>query len=460
MTARLPASGLRRAALSCLVLPLALLLAAPPAAAQGHGEQAYEPRGSENIEVLSHIPMPPENVADIDIDQEMSRPYAYVARAAYAPGDIGMDIVDLSDPRDAEVIYEWRIENAELHQGPGALDPKVFEWDGREYVVQSFQFGQGGPNHTLGAIVFDVTSLPDTSGVEEVARIHAPESPGGFHNIFVYKHSNGRVYLFSTVNDPHTNVYDLGTVVEDGNGENALMAQVPLPGEESDQYRGYHDFYVGYHPASGQDRFYGGGTGGYFVYDVSGVPTPSEASGEPASDFTLLTSVTGVPGVRWGHTFTPGPRGRYAVGETEYTLAPLRIFDLKPGLDGKVETITGPISAWTPNWRHLPHNHEMRWPYLFVSAYQDGLQVVNLMDPREPKTVGWYDTYLGPNGSPKSACNACRGAFGVDVRNADGLIVISDQHTGFWAFRMEGFQGWSGENWGVPDVSSVQKWEE
>ena len=30
--------------------------------------------------------------------------------------------------------------------------------------------------------------------------------------------------------------------------------------------------------------------------------------------------------------------------------------------------------------------------------------------------------------------------------------------TGFWAFRMEAFQGWNGDDWGVPDVSSSQNW--
>ena len=50
--------------------------------------------------------------------------------------------------------------------------------------------------------------------------------------------------------------------------------------------------------------------------------------------------------------------------------------------------------------------------------------------------------------------------FGVDVRNADGLIVISDMSTGFWTFRMDGFNGWNGEDWGQPDISSVQKWDE
>ena len=53
----------------------------------------------------------------------------------------------------------------------------------------------------------------------------------------------------------------------------------------------------------------------------------------------------------------------------------------------------------------------------------------------------------------------CDGTFGVDVRNADGLIVVSDMTTGFWAFRMEGFSGWNGESWGMPNISSVQDWD-
>ena len=43
--------------------------------------------------------------------------------------------------------------------------------------------------------------------------------------------------------------------------------------------------------------------------------------------------------------------------------------------------------------------------------------------------------------------------------NDDGLIVISDMNTGFWAFRMDGFLGWNGESWGMPDISSAQKWD-
>jgi hypothetical protein len=299
-----------------------------------------------------------------------------------------------------------------------------------------------------------VTDLPNRSGFREVARIHAPDFPGGFHNIFIYKHSNGRVYLFTTVNGGQASVYDLGNLID---GEEALVAAVPVPPDARGGPAGaedilpsplfYHDLYVAYHPATDEDRFYGGGTGGYYVYNVSDLDNPQ-----------LLFTMTGINGVQWGHTFTPSPDGRYAITETEYQYAPLRMFDMKPALDGETSNINQPISAWTANWEHLVHNHEVRWPYVFVSGYLDGLQVFSMMDPKNPETIGYYDTYTGPK-MAEGEFGMYNGAFGVDVRNADGLIVISDMSTGFWTFRMDGFSGWSGQDWGVPDISSVQKWE-
>jgi len=403
--------------------------------------------------VIAHVPLPggPTNAADVEIEQETSRPFAYVSRARYADvGEIGFDVIDLSVPSRARVIHRWRIENPELHRGPGALDPKYLRRNGRYYLVQSFQFGQGGPDANLGAIVFDVTGLPERAP-EEVARIEFAEAPGGFHNIFLYHHSDGRALLFATNTDRGALIFDMGRVL--AGEDSTLVGRVPVPENPIAEAFGsftYHDFYVGWHPASGQDRFYGAGSGGYFVYEVS----------DPA-DPELLVPLVGIPAVNRGHTLTPTPDGRYLVGETERLYAPLRIFDIGPALDGEAEVIRIPISAWTANWRGLPHNHEMRWPYVFVSHYEDGLQVFNMFDPEDPETVAWYDTYPGPHRPEFGGCagNVCVGAFGVDVRNADGLIVVSDDTTGFWAFRMEGFTGWHGDEWGVPNVSSAQDWE-
>ncbi|MCH7531626.1 MAG: hypothetical protein IIB36_07625 [Gemmatimonadetes bacterium] len=431
--------------LSLVVLSLAV---GAPLAAQAVPWSPLK-RGSDNVEVLGHLPLGPRlSVADMDVEQEMHRPYAYVARFAYGgQGGKGTDIISIEDPENPQLLYEWRIENQDLHQGNGGMDVKHFKWNDRYYLVQSLQFGQGGPNNDLGAVILDVTGLPDPSTVHEVARIREPEMPGGFHNIFIYKHSNDRVYLFTTARAPGALIYDLGMIVE-GDLENARVGMVPIPESAvgSGDSRSYHDFYVGYHPDSGEDRFYGGGTGGYYIYDVSDIENNE-----------LRITLTGISGISRGHTFTPSPDGRYVIAETEYQYAPLRIFDLQPALDGEQINIRNPISAFTADWRHLVHNHEVRWPYVFVSSYLDGLQIFNLQDPLNPVTVGYYDTYIGPANTDRYS--QFNGAFGVDVRNADGLILISDMSTGLWTMRMDGFQGWNGEDWGFPNISSAQDWD-
>jgi len=436
-------SSFRPLTISAIILTL-IATVAPEASAQWTAMK----RGSDNIEVVSHLPLGGRvSAADSDIEQELSRPYAYVGRISNSGGGKGVDVVDLSDPANPEVLYEWRIEDPELHLGLGGMDVKYFKVDGRYYVVQSLQFGQGGPDSDLAAVVLDVTGLPDPSAVREVARMREPLMPGGFHNIFVYKHTSGRVLLFATVGGPFANVYDLGMVVQGADAQGALVGQVPVP-TPGGGGSGYHDFYVGYHPDTDQDRFYGGGTGGYYVYDITNLEDPK-----------LRISLTGVSGVARGHTFTPSPDGRYVVAETEYQFAPLRIFDLKPALDGEVTNINRPIAGWTADFNNLSHNHEVRWPFVFVSSYLDGIQIFNLQDPTNPQTVGYYDTYIGPR-MTEDLNPILNGTFGVGVRNADGLIIGSDSSTGLWVLRMEGFQGWNGEQWGMPDISSAQKWDE
>ena len=440
------------------VLTLAVLAAVPSAAlaqrtgwAMPHQQGGAKIGGSPNIDVQSHLPLGGFfRVTDIEMEQELSRPYVYVAQSRERAG---FSIIDISDPENAQILYRWTIEDVDLHEGLGGMDGKYFKTNGRYYYVQSMQFAQGGADADLGAVVFDVTGLPDVSTVREVGRIRAPDAPGGFHNMFMYKHSSGRPLLFTTVRGSHANVYDMDRFLA-GDDAYGKIGEVPVPGTFGPG--GYHDFYLAYDPATGQDKFYGAGNGGYHVYDVT---TPE--------DPTIIFSISGAPGVQRGHTFTPTPDGAFAVAETEYQYAPLRIFDLRPGQTGERRNISRPIGAWTADWEALSHNHEVRWPYVFVSGYEDGLQVFTMEDPTNPITMGWFYTYNGPHMSGYGGSRAedyrgtsvMNGAFGVDVRNADGLIVISDSATGFWLFKMDGFQGWNGEDWGMPNISSVQDWD-
>ncbi len=410
-------------------------------------------RGSSNIQVLSHIPLGGfTRVTDVEIEQEPSRPFAYVGKR-WQPS--GFDVISLEDPENAEIIYSWRIENAELHQGWGSSDGRYFKLNDRYYYVQGTSYRQGGPDSELGAIVFDVTGLPDVSTVEEVGRIYSPEeTPGGFHNIYMYKHSDGRALLFATTRSPRSVSY--GVVIYDmerflaGDADHGLVGTIPLP-EPRGTENGYHDIYVGYHPDSGQDRFYGPGPevtmdGGMYVYDVTDVTNPS-----------LLAQIVGGMGQTGAHTFVPTPDGRYGFSMT-LGQKPMLVWDLKPGLDGTVPNITRPIGSWTSTWPNTLHNFEVRWPYIFIAGYEESLQVVNVMDPTNPYTSGYYYTYSGPHES-RGPGGDSNGAWGIDVRNSDGLIVISDGTTGFWAFKMDGFEGWNGDDWGMPDVSSAQDWD-
>ena len=160
-----------------LVFTIALL-AAVPAIAQETPWTALNP-GSDNITVLGHIPLgAPLNVIDMEVEQELSRPFAYISRGTVGPGmDRGTDFIDISDPSNPKVLHRWRIENNDLHVGLGGMDIKYFKWADRYYVVQSTQFFPGGPNADLGAVIFDVTGLPDASTVREVARIREPSMP-------------------------------------------------------------------------------------------------------------------------------------------------------------------------------------------------------------------------------------------------------------------------------------------
>src|SRR5687768_3484247 len=102
---------------------------------------------SSNIKLVGHLaPLNasgPYNVSDIEMEQELSRPYVYMDRSNQV-GDpnptIGFDIITIKDPTKPRIIWSWRIENPELHRGPGSLAPTYVKTRGRYYFLNGFQF--------------------------------------------------------------------------------------------------------------------------------------------------------------------------------------------------------------------------------------------------------------------------------------------------------------------------------
>src|ERR1700704_3042248 len=127
--------------LSCSTLA-GLALFAFIASAQAQNKTYAPEVGSSNVHVVAHVPLGwGLTIADIEIEQELSRPFVYVQRDF---GPAGFNILSLKDPSKAKVIYSWTIEKPEIHTGRGGSDGHYFKFQNRYYYIQSFHFGQDG----------------------------------------------------------------------------------------------------------------------------------------------------------------------------------------------------------------------------------------------------------------------------------------------------------------------------
>ena len=246
-----------------IIPPLLAVASAAWAQDPGTALRPFEQKrgGRPNTHMLAHVVTHPGawKLSDIEMEQDPGRPYVYAS--GFVNNDV--QIYDVRDPSHPKKVVDWSIENPELHRGIGAMDGKYFKIGNRYYFAQTFQFFQGSPDGDLGAVIFDVTGLPDSSKVKVVARIRYAAAPGGFHNSFVYKHSDGRVLYIVTVNQSHALVYDLDKVVSGADSSTWLVGKIPNP----TPFRpigagGYHDFSVGADPGTHQGKFYGVARGG------------------------------------------------------------------------------------------------------------------------------------------------------------------------------------------------------
>ena len=95
---------------------LGLLILFAFIATPAFGQATALERGSDNMEVLGHLPLGKHSsVTDIELEQDLDRPYAYIGRASIVDGGPkGMDVVDLSNPSNPKVIYRFRLEHQDL----------------------------------------------------------------------------------------------------------------------------------------------------------------------------------------------------------------------------------------------------------------------------------------------------------------------------------------------------------
>src|SRR5206468_2682091 len=115
--------------LRALVVHVVALLVAPAAAV--FAQYAPGHQGTSNLQVIAHLPLGRMfTVGDVEVEQELARPYAYVPRVTGRTRSAGFSIIGLP-PGKVGVLYTWRIENPELHAGLGGSDGEYFKLRGR-----------------------------------------------------------------------------------------------------------------------------------------------------------------------------------------------------------------------------------------------------------------------------------------------------------------------------------------
>ena len=97
---------------------------------------------------------------------------------------------------------------------------------------------------------------------------------------------------------------------------------------------------------------------------------------------------------------------------------------------------------------HIPHNLFVKGNLAYLSAYVDGVVVLDISDPTAPVLVGQYDTYDGLE-------TGYAGAWGVYPFAGRNFIYVSDIQTGLYVLEAHGWLGTSPDAGTVAAGSSV-----
>jgi len=136
-----------------------------------------------------------------------------------------------------------------------------------------------------------------------------------------------------------------------------------------------------------------------------------------------LGSLSNYPSAGYTHAGWLSSNGQYYVLSDENYSSTIKLLDVSQPDDIKVITqFSSGVSDSS-----MVHNPIILGNFVFVSYYNDGLQVFDISDPQNVTKVGFYDTYLNEQKGDY------RGAWGV-YPFKDGKVVVSDRQTGLYVF--------------------------
>jgi hypothetical protein len=229
------------------------------------------------------------------------------------------------------------------------------------------------------------------------------------HNIFIDV-PNGRLYVAgSNTRNRGLWVYDIAS-----DPANPSVIGSPLLnnyGGPDDSY--VHDLYV-----EDNIAYCSHGYNGFYYYNISNAALPYVLGGTPNTN-------------GYNHSSWLIPGGQYLVFAQEVPKGlPLEIVDIHDDLS-TVATIKEPLLA-PAHLDNTPHNPFVKGNLLYVSYYEDGVQVFNISDIQNPVRVAYYDTE--PDNTSYSGTN---NNWGVYPFLPSGHIIASDTEHGLFVLSLQ-----------------------
>ncbi len=308
--------------------------------------------------------------------------------------NIGISIVDVSDTNNiAEVDFiPWVTADPS-----GWYDIKTY----RNYMYVSSE-------GSFEILIVDLSPLPESASV--VGSYSGLSTTP--HNIYIDT-TMALLYIVEDVNrDPSVRIVSLADPI---NPVELSTINPSINGKD------VHDLFAQdsvLYIAEGADPSIG-------VFDVSNPSNPS-----------LITRLT-IPAAGYVHQVWVSEDNRYMVTTEETPGRTVKLWDIQD-----IDNIE--ILSFYLGESELAHNAFIREGYIYISHYESGLKVLDMLDPTYIEEVGYYDTY------PASNNPDFNGAWGVYPYLESGLILVSDIQTGLYLFD---FTGEEGPQIGVNDVN-------
>lgn len=176
--------------------------------------------------------------------------------------------------------------------------------------------------------------------------------------------------------------------------------------------------------------------GDQVVLYTSGWGDSSSANSPGQTDLWDVTTI-GTQPAQWlgrifsgfnSHSSWPTEDGNTLIVCREATGGDVRLYDISN--PGALVSNTPPIAVITPAGMGLPsdipHNPVVVGNHLFLSWYQNGLQIFDITNPARPVRVGFFDTF------PGTSTSSFQGNWGVYPRLGFHKVLLSDIQGGFY----------------------------